>query len=112
MGTAEWCLPHTDADNLVRTMDRLGVDRSIVSSWGGLMMGDPASNDVTLRAIARHPDRLLGYACINPRYPEIMQREVERVFRSGAMSGYKPYPPRHAVPILDRRHRPMLEWCT
>jgi predicted TIM-barrel fold metal-dependent hydrolase len=111
MGTAEWCVPLTDADSLVGTMDRLGIDRAIVSPWSGLRSGDPAANDVTLRAIQRHPGRLLGYGCVNPRYPEVMQREVRRVFRGGAMTGYKPYPPQHAVPIRDPRHRPMLEWC-
>ncbi|MBD3293046.1 MAG: amidohydrolase family protein, partial [Armatimonadia bacterium] len=51
MGNAEWCVPLTDADELVRTMDRLGMNGSIVSSWAGLMTGDPASNEITLRAV-------------------------------------------------------------
>ena len=110
MGTAEWCAPRADADELVRTMDRLGVDRSFVSSFAGLLTGDPAANDITLAAVARHPGRLLGYACINPRYPEVMRQELARV-AAGGLRGYKPYPPRHAVPILDARHRPILEWC-
>jgi len=75
------------------------------------MLGDPEANDVTLSAIARHPGRLRGYGCINPRYPETARQELERVFLSGRLHGYKPYPPRHRVPILDLRHRPMLEWC-
>ncbi|GAH42534.1 unnamed protein product, partial [marine sediment metagenome] len=54
---------------------------------------------------------IMGYGCINPRYPEVMREEFERVFVSGKLRGYKPYPPKHAVPITDPRHRPMLEWC-
>ncbi len=111
MGISRIHLPYNDADGLVGTMDRLGIDRCIVSTWSGITDGDPASNDITLAAIERHPGRLLGYGTINPRYPEEMQREMSRVFRSDLMVGYKPYPPRQQVPLTDLRHRPMLEWA-
>jgi len=102
MGTTTWPVAYNDAEHLVQTMDRLGIDLCLVSSFSGIMLGDPAGNDVTLSAVERYPDRLLGYGCINPRYPEVMREEFERIFASGKMVGYKPYPPRHAVPISCR----------
>ncbi|MGD9496770.1 MAG: amidohydrolase family protein [Armatimonadota bacterium] len=111
MGIARNHLPYNDADGLVGTMDRLGIDRCIVSTWSGITDGDPWSNDITLRALERHPDRLLGYGTVNPRYPQQCRQEMERVFYSGAVVGYKPYPPRQQVPLTDARHRPMLEWA-
>jgi predicted TIM-barrel fold metal-dependent hydrolase len=111
MGIARLKLAYNDAEHLVQTMDRLGIDRCLISSWSGITLGDPAGNDITLSAVERYPDRLLGYGCINPRYPEVMREEFERVFVSGKMQGYKPYPPKQAVPITDLRHRLVLEWC-
>ncbi|MFO8078871.1 MAG: amidohydrolase family protein [Armatimonadota bacterium] len=111
MGIARMQLPWIDADGLVGTMDRLGIDRCIVSTWSGITHGDPASNDIMLRAVEKHPDRLLAFGTINPRYPETAAEEMRRVFCSDRVIGYKPYPPRQQVPLTDPRHRPMLEWA-
>lgn len=111
MGIARMQLPWIDGDGLVGTMDRLGIDRCIVSTWSGITHGDPASNDIMLRAVEKHPDRLLAFGTINPRYPEEAADEMRRVFRNRLMVGYKPYPPRQQVPLTDIRHRPMLEWA-
>ncbi len=111
MGIARMQLPWSDGDGLVGTMDRPGIDRGHVSTWSGITHGDPARNDIMLRAVERHPDRLLAFGTINPRYPEIAAEEMRRVFRNRRMVGYKPYPPRQQVPLTDIRHRPMLEWA-
>ena len=111
MGISRCQLPWNDADGLVGTMDRLGIDHCIVSTWSGITHGDRASNDIMLAAIERYPERLLGFGTVNPRYPKHAAEEMRRVFRSGAMVGYKPYPPRQKVPLPDARHRPMLEWA-
>ncbi|MGI5819242.1 MAG: amidohydrolase family protein [Armatimonadota bacterium] len=111
MGIARMQLPWIDGDGLVGTMDRLGIDRCIVSTWSGITHGDPASNDIMLRAVEKHPDRLLAFGTINPRYPEAAADEMRRVFETGRVIGYKPYPPRQQVPLTDVRHRPMLEWA-
>ncbi len=111
MGIARMQLPWNDGDGLVGTMDRLGIDRCIVSTWSGITHGDPESNDIMLRAVERHPGRLLAYGTISPRYPEAAAEEMRRVFRNELVVGYKPYPPRQMVPLTDIRHRPMLEWA-
>jgi len=111
MGIARTQLPYIDGDGLVGTMDRCGIDHCIVSTWSGITHGDEDSNDITLRAVERHEGRLLGYGCVNPRYPQEMQAEVRRVMRSGAMVGFKPYPPQQQVPLTDIRQTPMLEWA-
>lgn len=111
MGIARMQLPYIDGDGLVETMDRCGIDHCIVSTWSGITHGDEDSNDITLRAVQKHGGRLLGYGCINPRYPHEMQDEMKRVLLSGAMVGYKPYPPQQQVPLTDIRHKPMLEWA-
>ncbi|MEA3401399.1 MAG: amidohydrolase family protein, partial [Armatimonadota bacterium] len=111
MGIAKNTLPYNDADGLVGTMDRCGIDRCIASTWSGIRQGDPASNDIMLRGVERYPERLLAYGTVNPRYPEIAAGEMRRVFDTKRVVGYKPYPSAHQVPLPDSRHRPMLEWA-
>jgi len=111
MGIARLKLPYNDAEHLVQTMDRIGIDLCMFSPWSGITLGDPPSNDIAISAVERYPNRLIGYACINPRYPEALRDELERVLVSGKLRGYKPYPPQQAVPLPDMRYRPILEWC-
>lgn len=109
MGYFGCALPYNDADGLVGTMDRLGIDLAMPSTWSGIRLGDPASNDIVLAAARKYPHRLLPYGCANPSYPDIVAAEIERVFAPGLVHGFKPYPPGHQVALTDPRNRPLLE---
>ena len=39
--------------------------------------------------------------------PEVMEWKK----KGGKVIGYKPYPPRHLIPITDPRHEPGMQWC-
>ena len=66
------------ADDLVRSMDGAGVDWSVVF---GFAWADPglcrAGNDYVLESVARFPDRLVGFAQVNPA-SSAAQEELER----------------------------------
>jgi predicted TIM-barrel fold metal-dependent hydrolase len=52
---------------LLRSMDRSGIDMAAVSPPDTrLVIGNRAGNRALARAVARHPDRLIGYAGVNP----------------------------------------------
>jgi len=102
-------LAYNDADNLVKTMDRIGIDMCCFSPWSGIITGDPEANDISLDAVARHPGRLVAYGCDNPNYPEVFKAEYERVFVSGKVMGYKPYP-RHGVEFDAPQLALLMEW--
>jgi len=104
-------LPYNDGDNLVRTMDRVGIDLCVFSPWAGITTGDPEANDISLAAVAAHPDRLLAYGCNNPNYPEAYKAEFERLFLTNKVVGYKPYPSRQGVPIDAPEHELIMNWC-
>ena len=65
------------ADELLRDMDRFGVERSlaipypVVDDWR-------AEHDVIGRAVRAHPDRLCGSACLDPCVAEPVFREEVR----------------------------------
>jgi len=105
-------LPHNDADGLIGTMDRLGVDIACPSSWAGITYAGPDANDHTLDAAARYPGRLLPYGCLNPSYPELFESEFQRLFVGERVMGYKPAPFRQEVPLTDPIHFPVYDWAT
>jgi len=59
-----------DADGLIGTMDRMGVDVACVSSIPALYSDWKLGNDEVAEALAQHPGRLLGYAVANPHYDD------------------------------------------
>ena len=111
MGVYEWAIAHDDADGLVATMDRLGINLACASSWGTLAFGDEAGNDVAVAAKAKYPGRICPYGSANPNHPGLVEAELARVFESGLVCGFKPYPKWHHVPLTDPRNRPLLEFC-
>jgi uncharacterized protein len=74
--------------------DRLGIDR-VMLSLGYPLLEDPRpqqlreENDQVLRAIARWPERTLGFVYLNPNYPEFSLEELDRCVRDGPMVGVK-----------------------
>jgi uncharacterized protein len=58
------------AEELVAALDEAGVDRAVCFTWP---FADPATcaeaNDYLAAAVRRFPQRLVGYACVQPRDP-------------------------------------------
>ncbi|MFO7948079.1 MAG: amidohydrolase family protein [Armatimonadota bacterium] len=104
-------LPYNDADNLVGTMNRVGIDICCFSPWMGIITGDSEANDISLQAVNAHPDRLMAYGCNNPNYPDQHAAEMERIFESDRVIGAKPYVSRQGVPYYDPRRKPTYEWA-
>jgi len=73
------------ADELVASMDREGIDISVVLnySWSTheLCM---ETNDYILESITRFPKRLIGFCTVQSRLLEAALEEIERCVKSGA----------------------------
>jgi uncharacterized protein len=71
------------AGGLIKAMDRDGIQASVTF---GFPWRKPAlvrrSNDYVLEAMARFPERLLGFACLNPELPDSIE-EGERCLKAG-----------------------------
>ncbi len=72
------------ADDLVAELDRTGFDVAVAVGWGWT---DHAlcveQNDYLIEAVRAYPDRLIGFAAIQPAAGEAALREVERAARAG-----------------------------
>jgi predicted TIM-barrel fold metal-dependent hydrolase len=56
------------ADDLLRNMDRHGVDRSVAIPFP-VVEDHRREHDLIGHAVKAHPDRLVGAACLNPHLP-------------------------------------------
>ena len=75
--------PNPDADSLVRTMDRVGIDQSCVFSSLAITADMRAGNDMSLEAARQHPGRILAYAVPDPNLAKQVRDEMQRGIDAG-----------------------------
>jgi uncharacterized protein len=67
----------------VAMMDRQGIDKSVIFGFPWQNIDTcRLNNDYILETVGRHPDRLLGFCCVDPLHPEAAG-EVERCLKAG-----------------------------
>lgn len=72
------------ADEVIDSMDRDGVDISVVLNIGWSTHElCVATNDYIMESIARYPQRLIGFASIQLQSPQAALAEIERCVRGG-----------------------------
>jgi predicted TIM-barrel fold metal-dependent hydrolase len=73
-----------DADDLVRNMDREGIDVSVALNIGWATHDlCVETNDYIMEAVAKYPDRLIGFGAVQPRAFDAAWREMERCAAGG-----------------------------
>ena len=75
----------------IQEMDRLGIDRTIVSAVEALHGDILGGNDDVARACERFPEHLWGYCHVTAQQPEHMATELERCFANPCFRGIKIY---------------------
>jgi predicted TIM-barrel fold metal-dependent hydrolase len=72
------------ADDLIDSMDRDGVDISVIANYGwstpGLCI---ETNDYIMESVARYPERLVGFGTVLPFDGKAAIAEIERCARGG-----------------------------
>jgi predicted TIM-barrel fold metal-dependent hydrolase len=101
--------PRADADTLYEAMR--GVDKAILFS---LRYGDSAGiagdDEVTAQAVGKHPDKFVGFACLDPRMPDCMDL-LEHAIEDLDLKGVKFGPIYNGVSLLDPRMDPIYRYC-
>ena len=71
------------ADDLIASMDRDGIDVSVVTNMGWASQKlCHETNDYIMESINRYPDRLVGFCTVNPKWEDAVA-EIERCARGG-----------------------------
>lgn len=99
------------ADDVVAAMAQSGVDRTVIMGFpwrdGGLCA---AHNDYLIDAVRRYPDRLIGFAVVQPLDGARAAYELERCLEAGLLGcgelgpdgqGFDPADPAHLGPVAD-----------
>jgi predicted TIM-barrel fold metal-dependent hydrolase len=73
------------AEELIESMDRDGVDISVVVNigWSSHELC-VETNDYILESVSRYPDRLVGFCAVQPNSTNETLKEVERCVKGGA----------------------------
>ena len=101
--------PNSDADTLARELD--AVARAIVfSPQYGDSIGVQGSEETTADAVRRYPDKFVGFAYVDPRRSDYMERLAHSVTVLG-MKGVKFGPIYNAVGLDDPRLEPVYAFC-
>ncbi len=98
-----------DADTLHEAMVK--VDKAIVFT---LRYGDSAGiegdDETTADAVARYPDKFVGFAYADPRRPDCMEL-LRHAHKNLGMKGVKYGPIYNGVPLDDPRMTPIYDYC-
>ena len=101
------------ADNQLKVMDTLGIDKIVVSLPVAADRNCPpekfiAANDIVYEAIQRYPGRVYGQAFVNPGYIKETIAELERCVKKLGFVGVKLY---HQYFMDDPAMFPLIEKC-
>jgi len=99
-----WGMKRHTARQHVAMMDANGVHRSVVFSFCSGLLGHEdfvQANDRTAQAVSEFPDRLVGFAVVNPMFGERATLEMERASTRLGLLGLKLHPVLHGGYPID-----------
>ncbi|MCZ7568815.1 MAG: amidohydrolase family protein [Ardenticatenaceae bacterium] len=113
-GTVWQYIPRARTDEMVVTMDRLGIDAVVASAYRALFEDYRLGNDEIIQATEEFPGRVLGYAVVNPHFPDDAEGELRRCFQMPGIKGIKIHPASyiHDYPIDGPNYRAVWEFAS
>jgi predicted TIM-barrel fold metal-dependent hydrolase len=105
-----YALPRGAVPDVVAHMDRLGIDRACTFGFAGVSSDFEYGNDVIIDAVARYPDRFVGFATLHAQYPGEAVAELERCRRRG-LRGIKLIASYQRCPTTDERLAPAYAYA-
>lgn len=103
-------IPRNDAAGMIATMDRIGI-RTLCAAAHASCSADPRlGNDLVSQAMRDFPGRFVGYAGVNPHYPQDVESELAHAFETGHTM-IKLHPACHDYPVDGRNYLPAWEFA-
>ena len=96
VGTSDYLTSESHTvEDMLAAMDLGGVDKAVVCS-----LGQQIDNDYIAELTVRYPERLIGFAEVNPRSTDAVATLEETIGR-GALRGLKLHPTMHGYHFAD-----------
>lgn len=99
-----------DTDRTVAAMDRTGVSKALLCAWSS-PNGMLITNDEVAEVVAGQPDRFVGVASVDLRYPVAAVAELRRVVTEYGFVALRMVPWIWDLPPDDRRYYPLYAAC-
>jgi len=79
-------------EKLIPLLDAAGIARAVIMTYTEAPAVNPHALDYIAQAVARYPDRLIGFARMHPGYGDEAMRLFERAIKELGMKGLKLHP--------------------
>ena len=86
------------------------VDRAIVFGFHASHLGLVVPNDRVKEYVDKHPEKLIGFACLDPHEPDYLD-EMEKCFLRDGFRGLKLAPIYQNFHPMDERMMPVYAFC-
>ena len=91
-----------DAPSLIQAMDHDGVERAVVMGMGWSDHGVAVeANDYLIEAVAKHPERLTGFASVSPAWGDAAVAELQRCYDAGLRGVGELHPDTQQFDVVD-----------
>ena len=97
-------------ENSVHWQAMVAVDKAIVFGFHARHLGLVVPNDLIAGYVSQHPDKLIGFACLDPTEPCYLD-EMHSAFDDLKLRGLKLAPIYQNYHPMDERMRPVYEYC-
>ena len=107
----EFHTPNSEADSLVRIMDRIGIKQLCIAPFLSIKLDCMAGNRMTREAMEKYPDRILGHACVNPFDEQETKKELCRCFEKWGFHAIKLHPYYNGVEPESDKYNAVFEYA-
>lgn len=98
-------------EEMIETMDRLGIDKLCLSPFLGCFCDFRRGNDLLGEVVKRRPGRLLGQITVNPNYPDEVLPELKRCESEYGVRMLKIHPFCHEYPADGQGYRDLWKYA-
>ncbi len=97
---------------MIEQMDYLGINSICVSAHASIGSDYVLGNRLVARALSDYPERFsIGYAVVNPNYPQEMMQELKICFDTLGMKAIKVHSEFHSYPIDGPNYEIVWEYA-
>lgn len=100
---------NTDYKSVVKVMDRIGIEKTIISSADAILGNLQEGNDEVEDAVKNSSGKLMGYITINPLCENGLTHEITRLENKDFV-GIKYHPAYSKTPINDEKMQEVLNY--
>ncbi len=98
----------TSIDDYITLMDKFTIDKAVIVSFNlttayGICL---VTNDDVANLVARHPNRFIGFGCVDVPAPDAMD-QLDHAITSLGLKGIKLVPPCQKFDISDKKYDPL-----